>query len=84
MSSAGGDRRDERTRDVDHLTPQFLIGNSKHHIKNISRTEGAMGGEIKQCRREWENKENNRKIEVGPSERFQQDYKWWLEQLSTL
>jgi hypothetical protein len=42
ISSGGGNRGDEGARDADHLTFQFLIGNPKHYITNISRPEDAM------------------------------------------
>jgi hypothetical protein len=45
ISSAGGDRGEQRSRDVDHFAPQFLIVIEKHYLENILRTESAMVGE---------------------------------------
>jgi hypothetical protein len=44
MLSAGGDRGEEKGRDVDQLTRQFLIVTEKHDIENISRMKDVMVG----------------------------------------
>jgi hypothetical protein len=75
MSSAGGDRGDEGTRNADHLKCQFLIVILKHYIENISRMEEIVVAKWKNGKGEWDDTENSHEIEAGPSERFQQGYK---------
>jgi hypothetical protein len=75
-----GDRMSSAGRKSGHRPLNASI--SARHSETLYREWRVLPlGEINDCRGKRDNAANHDEVEIGPSGRFQQGYKWYLDQL---